>query len=189
MALSTEDRAFIHKVAQEHQISASAAEALFMAVQHGNGSAAQFNHPELGGMGQWMAGGMTMVGDMFNNRLQATVADVCNEIATYLRNRPQQVKSTGADPSPMAQSSGNWWPDEFGSPNSSGSQNDLHYAYFAQPKRLAIRRGDRVAIFDTRDHQIGGVSQQQDGKQTVVFQSQKGKVELGKLGLIREYKL
>jgi hypothetical protein len=189
MPFSTEDRAFIHKVAQEHQISEGAAETLFTAVQHGNGSAAQFNHPELGGMGQWMAGGMTMVGDMFNNRLQATVAAACNEIAAYLRNRPQPVKRAAEAAPSMSQSGGRWWPEEFGSPNSSGSQNTLHYAYFAQPKRLAIRLGDRVAIFDTKDHQIFGVSQQQDGKQSVAFQSQNGKVPLSKLSLVKEYKL
>jgi hypothetical protein len=39
---------------------------LLFAVSAGGGTLAQFDHAELGGSGQWMSGGMTMVGDMFN---------------------------------------------------------------------------------------------------------------------------
>ena len=50
------------------------------ALQRGWGSMAQFNHPEFGGYGQWMRGGMTMVGDMFNaslrNRVDALALDL-----------------------------------------------------------------------------------------------------------------
>jgi hypothetical protein len=49
-------------------------------VAAGGGTLAQFNcnHPELGGNGQWMSGGMTMVGDMFNYGLKATVSGLCS---------------------------------------------------------------------------------------------------------------
>ena len=39
-------------------------------VVNGNGAMAQFSHPEFGGSGQWMRGGMIMVSDMFNNYLK-----------------------------------------------------------------------------------------------------------------------
>jgi hypothetical protein len=39
---------------------------LLQALVNSNGTMAQFSHWELGGGGQWMRGGMTMVGDMFN---------------------------------------------------------------------------------------------------------------------------
>jgi hypothetical protein len=54
----------------------------------GNGTMAQFNHWELGGGGQWMQGGMTMVGDMFNNSLKAKVDGLCFELSNLLAQQP-----------------------------------------------------------------------------------------------------
>ena len=50
-----------------------------------------------------------------------------------------------------------------GEPNSAGGQNDLQYAYFAEKHRLAVSRGGKVEVYDTGDHDITGVSQQQPG--------------------------
>jgi hypothetical protein len=52
----------IADIAQRHGFSPQAARAVADALRHGNGTMAQFNHPELGGMGQWVAGGMLMIG-------------------------------------------------------------------------------------------------------------------------------
>ncbi|WP_227747348.1 hypothetical protein [Paraburkholderia franconis] len=55
----------IEEVAQRHGFSTDAVMSMLESVIRGNGSMAQFNHPEFGGSGQWMRGGMTMVSDMF----------------------------------------------------------------------------------------------------------------------------
>ena len=53
------------------------------ALMEGNGSQAQFSHPDLGGMGQWSQGGMIMVGDMFNEGLNtASIRFVTNSPAS-----------------------------------------------------------------------------------------------------------
>ncbi len=78
-----------------------------------------------------------------------------------------------------------WWPDELGQPNSIGSQNDLRYAYFADSRRLAVQRGGKTTLYDTGEHRIGGVSQQQqnnDGGAT--FTSQIGDVRLEDLKVV-----
>ncbi|MEZ4663408.1 MAG: hypothetical protein R2911_38185 [Caldilineaceae bacterium] len=225
MTLSSQDQKVIAHLAQQHGVSQGAVEALWAAVRAGNGSAAQFNHPELGGMGQWMAGGMTMIGDFSNYRLQAAVADICAALSAHLQTRVAEPVPTQTQvqsrTSPASKSSAktsasrpsilgaidkklfsgsaaspesseppnwpNWWPLELGSPSGSGSQNDMHYAYFGGAKRLALRINNRVTIYDTADHQIGGVSQQQDARQTVTFQSQKGDVPVSQLQKVREY--
>ena len=56
----------VNNLAQRYGLSQDAVVHMLVAVNNGNGSMAQFNCPELGGGGQWMRGGMTMVGDMFN---------------------------------------------------------------------------------------------------------------------------
>lgn len=75
-----------------------------------------------------------------------------------------------------------WWPAEWGQPNSAGSQNALKYAYFANAHRLAVQKNGQTTFYDTADHRIGGVAQQQhnnDGGAT--FTSQHGEVELAQL--------
>jgi hypothetical protein len=57
-------------VATRHRVSLDAAITLLGALAQGNGRQAQFNHPDLGGLGQWSQGGMIMVGDMFNQGLK-----------------------------------------------------------------------------------------------------------------------
>ncbi|MFM8524351.1 MAG: hypothetical protein ACKOCM_01815, partial [Cyanobacteriota bacterium] len=46
-----------------------------------------FNHPELGGSGQWMASGMMMIGDMFNNGLKARVDGLCRDVSAVLASQ------------------------------------------------------------------------------------------------------
>ncbi|MEI2301818.1 SHOCT domain-containing protein [Ensifer sp. MJa1] len=169
-----------------------------MAVIAGQATQAQFNHPDLGGMGQWSQGGMIMVGDMFNNALKANVAGVCSELAALVRGtdllRPQtshqaQYQDQGGGVSlfvPGAFSAGNWWPEELGHPASTGAQNDLRYAFFPTTRRLAIDIGGRVMVYDTKDHRIGGFSQQQGGDQSLSFTSQYGLVKISELVLIRQ---
>ncbi|MGY2051141.1 SHOCT domain-containing protein [Methylobacterium sp. JK268] len=159
-------------IAARHGVSQDAARHLLDALAQGGGTAAQFNHPELGGMGQWSVGGMIMIGDMFNNGLRARVADLCADLAPLAMSR-----GAGA---------GGWWPPEFGHPASAGAQNGLRYAFFPGTRRLAIEQAGRLSVYDTGDHLIGGVSQQQGGGATVQFTSQYGAVRLEDLPRIGE---
>jgi hypothetical protein len=151
-------------LAQRYGVSLDAVTTLLHAVSLGGGSMAQFYHPELGGGGQWMQGGMTMVGDMFNGRLQSTVSGLCSELSELLRSQPVFVPAPVQSASfGSSSSSAGWWPAELGQPSSSGGQNDVRYAYFPAARRLAVSRGGQVSVYDTLDHQIGGVQQQQGG--------------------------
>ena len=150
---------------------------------------AQFFHPELGGGGQWMRGGMTMVGDMFNSRLQSTVSGLCAELSALLSNQtmyePPPAPSAGAFAAPGMASGNAWWPSELGQPSSSGGQNDARYAYFPGPRRLALSRGGSVTVYDTLDHQIGGVQQQQGGwSGSLSFSSQYGTFSVDSLPVV-----
>ncbi len=55
------------------------------------------------------------------------------------------------------------------------------YAFFADKRRLAIQRHGKVTVFDSGDHQIAGVSQQQGGNSSLAFASQHGVVDLDEL--------
>jgi hypothetical protein len=156
-------------------------------ILRGNGTMAQFNIYELGGCGQWMRGGMTMVGDMFNYQLKSKVEGICGELSSAIVEQNLQVVPPPPPQKPGMPSQnswGQWWPAELGSPNTSGSQNQYRYAYFATMHRLAISDGINVTIYDTLDHNIGGVSQQQGGVAGVGFTSQYGNVDLRTLPLV-----
>ncbi|HET9644690.1 MAG TPA: SHOCT domain-containing protein [Burkholderiaceae bacterium] len=79
---------------------------------------------------------------------------------------------------------GQWWPGDLGWPNSTGAQNGIRYAYFAQPRRLAIEVNGRVTVYDTLDHQIGGFSQQQSFGSSLSFTSQYGLIDVANLPVV-----
>jgi hypothetical protein len=199
--LTPEGQRTLQGIAERHGVSTDAALTLLRALVAGRGAMAQFNHPELGGMGQWSQGGMTMVGDMFNQALRARVDALCTELASLLRTEPSIVVAAPSQSQSQSQAgvsssaslfvsgagaaAGAWWPTELGNPSSAGAQNDLRYAVFPATRRLAIERGGRVTVYDTGDHMISGVSQQQSGDQSLTFTSQRGLVRLADLPVLQ----
>ena len=127
----------IADIAQRHGLSREAVLAMLFAVHAGGGTMAQFSIPELGGSGQWMRGGMTMVGNMFDNALKARVDALCGELAQLLATTTVFPASTATARSGFT--SANWWPADLGVPSSSGGQNDARYAIFPGTRRLAIQ--------------------------------------------------
>jgi hypothetical protein len=205
----------VNDLARRHGFSAEAVATMLDAVVNGNGGMAQFSHPEFGGSGQWMRGGMTMIGDMFNNTLKGRVDALCFELSGLIASQPgliqtgsfqsqsqggqQQTGFGGGQPqtgggvgSPVSLfvpaqgsgASGEWWPGELGWPNSTGAQNNVRYAYFAQSRRLAIEVNGTVTVYDTLDHQIGGFSQQQSLGGSLSFASQHGLVDVASLPVV-----
>ncbi|MVF11975.1 SHOCT domain-containing protein [Ketobacter sp. MCCC 1A13808] len=168
----------VNNISSRYNLSSDAVVHMLIAVQNGAGSMAQFNCPELGGSGQWMRGGMTMVGDMFNHGLKMTVDNLCNELSNALANN--QI----FPPPPPAGSPGSnhWWPADLGQPFSSGAQNNTRYAVF--PGRLAIEMNGAITVYDTLDNNISGVSQQQGGDNSLTFSSQYGTIAVSSLPLI-----
>lgn len=203
--LTSEGQRIVNDLSQRHGFSSDAVTHMLFAVLNGNGSMAQFSHPEFGGSGQWMQGGMLMLGDMFNHVLKGRVDSLCWEISGILANQPgllrsgsfqSQSQSGGGQQSqvagvPMGESSlfvpdpaSHWWPRELGSPNATGNQNNVRYAYFANSRRLAVETNGQVWVYDTLDHQIGGFSQQQGMGGSILFTSQYGTVNLASLPII-----
>lgn len=86
--LTTRGERFVEELTQRHGFSNEAVAHMLQAVRDGNAGMAQFSHPEFGGYGQWMHGGMLMLGDMFNDTLKARVGALCVEIAERLAAEP-----------------------------------------------------------------------------------------------------
>ena len=190
--LTPEGLQIVQGLAQNYSVSSDAVTVLLRALVAGNGYQAQFNHPELGGMGQWSQGGMIMIGDMFNQGLKNKINSLCEELSSRLRSQPlfapaasqTQTQVQGASgvsffaPGP---SSSSWWPADLGVPSATGAQNDLRYACFPATRRLAIQQGGVTHVYDTGEHIIGGFSQQQSGDQSLTFNSQFGLVRVADL--------
>lgn len=178
--LTDTGRQALGDLAQKHGLSTEAVEAMARAMARGGGTMAQFDIPELGGNGQWMAGGMTMVGDMFNHGLKARVDALCGDLSGLMAGAALFV-------APATMAGAAWWPAELGQPASVGGQNTARYAYFPQARRVAFDPGTGapVILLDTGEHQIGGWSQQQAGPGDpflgVSFSSQFGQYPLASL--------
>ena len=188
--LTPEGLRVVTEAAKRHGVSPEAAFALLGALAQGHGRQAQFNHPELGGMGQWSQGGMIMIGDMFNSALKARVDGLCNELAGFLRSQPPANVDAGefhSQPAGVslfvagAGAASQWWRAELGSPASTGAQNDLRYAYFPGSRRLAIHKDGRLRVYDAGEHRISGFSQQQSSDRSLTFTSQYGLVGVADL--------
>lgn len=179
------EEGFVERVAIRNSVSPDAIRAILRALRSGGGRMAQFSHPDFGGMCQWSPG-MTMVGDMFNDTLKSKLDAICTELATYVAKTP----SVGRDRQAVEVSyrsvkqEANWWPSHLGTPSSVGVQNDLRYAVF--PRRLVIKDGERVEIYDTGNHRIFGVAQAQSADQTLTFTSQDGLVRVKDLPRSRD---
>jgi hypothetical protein len=188
--LTSQGERAVADLSMRHGVSTDAVRVMLEAVRVGNGTMAQFSHPELGGRGQWMAGGMTMVGDMFNHGLQATVSGLASELSSLLASTPMYAPApdpaTAGGPGPVHQSNlGSWWPGELGRPGASGGQDDSRYAVFPQARRLAVQSGGgSVRVYDTLDHAIGGVQQQGGLPGTLSFTSQHGTFTVESLPLV-----
>ncbi|WNG83588.1 SHOCT domain-containing protein [Mycobacterium sp. ITM-2016-00316] len=162
-------------IAARHGLSRDAVLAMLSALHAGGGTMAQFDIPELGGSGQWMRGGMTMVSNMFDTALKARVDALCAELA-------QLLATTAVFPTRSAEPSGGWWPADLGVPSATGGQNDARYAIFPATRRLAIHLDGVTRVFDTADHRIAGVQQQQGGRRgSVTFTSQLGTFDVTSL--------
>ena len=217
--LSPAGEGLVSGIAQRHGFSLDATLSMLDAVIDGNGSMAQFSHPEFAGAGQWMRGGMTMVSDMFNHQLKGRVDGLCSALADLVATQGDLVRSGSfqsqrqggngwTDGQQQAQHSGrpawsgngqegqgaaslfvpgtsqDWWPSDLRFPNSTGAQNQVRYAYFAQARRLVIDVAGTVTVYDTLDHQIGGFSQQQSVGGTLGFNSQYGLIDVASLPVI-----
>lgn len=207
--LTPEGTRILNNIAQQHQFSSQAVTHMLFAVKNGNGNMAQFNHPEFGGSGQWMQGGMIMLGDMFNNYLKNRVDNLCLTLSNILKNQTDVLQTgsfqtqsqtnnagyqsattgdvstaTSLSPMFMPDPQQEWWPAELGQPNATGSQNSMRYAYFANAHRLAVDVNNNVWVYDTQDHQIGGFSQQQGSGGNILFTSQYGNVDLTRLPVV-----
>jgi Short C-terminal domain len=161
----------IADIAGRYGLSREAVLAMLYAIHVGGGTMAQFSIPELGGSGQWMQGGMTMVGNMFDNALKARVDALCSELAQLLATTTVFLPSA------------NWWPANLGVPSAAGGQNTVRYAVFPSTRRLAIQINGVTKVFDTGEHHIGGVQQQQHGGGygSVTFTSQLGTFDVSNL--------
>ena len=203
--LTEHGQQIVNDLAQRYGVSNDAVMIMLQAVMNGNGTMAQFNHQDFGGGGQWMQGGMTMVGDMFNYGLKSKVEGLCAELSNLIsssqpalfksassqsqsQSQGGQQQSSGYGPVSLFVSSGgsnaNWWQADLGVASSTGSQNNIRYAYFPSNRRLAVEINGHVTIYDTQDHQIGGVSQQQSGDASLTFTSQYGLVRVENLPVI-----
>jgi len=212
--LTPEGQQHVTELAQRYGVSVDAVMTLLHALVKGHGTMAQFDHRELGGRGQWMAGGMVMVGDMWNNALKTTVDGLCTALSRLVTPEVFQAQPASSHrqsqrgphqqrggvsppdhgrtpaavsvfvPSSSGGSEEEWWPADLGAPTTSGSQHTMRYAYFPAKRRLAVAVHGQVTVYDTLDHHVSGVSQQQGAGSSCTFTSQYGVVALHTLPII-----
>jgi hypothetical protein len=159
----------VSHIAQRYQVSEDAVREMYRALQATGGVQAQFNHPDLGGYGQWMSG-MIMMSGSHDPQFQARISGLAAELAA--------IAQSEAPPPPAGES---WWPADFGHPSATGTQHGIRYAYFPDRDRLLVQQGAGILSYDTEGRRITGFSQQQSTASRICFTTDGGPLELGAL--------
>jgi hypothetical protein len=163
------------EIAYRHRFGRPAVQAMWESMRRGHGNMALFDHAEFGGGGQWLRGGMIVVGDLFNEALTLRVGALCDELSQLFDTHPEWRAEA---PRPL---SVHWWPAGLSAPSSCGAQSNLRYAWFPRQHRLAVERDGRVRLYDTEDHHIGGVLQPQGNLGELRFATLDGSIDLASL--------
>ena len=159
----------ITHIAQRYKVSEDAVREMYRALDRTGGAQAQFNHPDLGGYGQWMPG-MCMLSRTTDPQFKARISGLAAELAAMVQ--------TTASSATLPES---WWPAEFGHPAATGEQHGIRYAYFPDRDRLLIQQGAAVHSYDTTGQRITGFSQQQSTSSRICFTTSGGALELSEL--------
>ncbi len=194
-------RAQLASLARQTGFSEDAVATMRDAIVAGGGRMAQFDHAEFGGSGQWMRGGLLMVGTFDDEALRARVGQLCDALSTALAGTPaverpvpdvgfQRQSQTSGGVTRVQDSrepSAAGWPASFGAPDTTGAQDGSRYAWFAGARRLVVDHDGRRTIYDTADHRIAGASQQQgtsSGGSGPVFTTESGPLALDRLRVV-----
>ena len=95
LPLSPDGRARIAEIADRSGFAIGAVETMLDAIVAGGGAMAQFDHPAFGGSGQWMRGGMLMMGSPFDQELKARVDRLCNTLADWVAGAADAGRNEG----------------------------------------------------------------------------------------------
>ncbi len=178
----------VSHIAQRYVVSEDAVRELFRGLESTKGKQAQFNHPNLGGRGQWMPG-MIMLSDTDDAQAKARIAGLCAEVSAIVQGRETSADEALAVPMDAGASAAcvtmpageSWWPALFGHPAATGDQHGIRYAYFPDRDRLLVQQGARITSYDTPGRRITGFAQEQSTASHICFTSERGPFELGEL--------
>jgi hypothetical protein len=181
----------IPHIAQRYSVSEAAARQIEASLRSTGGRQAQFDHPDLGGHGQWMPG-MIQIGKFDDPQLKVRVQGLAAEIAAIVRGMETSAEealsrdaSTGAASGCVSLPAGeSWWPASLGHPASEGDQNGVRYAFFPATERLLVQMNARIDAYDTAGRQVIGVRQEHEGASPLRCITTTGAVDLSLLRCI-----
>ncbi len=157
-------------LAEQYGFGIGAIRHLCEAVREGGGDMAVFDHPEFLGPGQWMRGGLIMITDPADRILRNRIDAACNALSRLLRESAsdgcgshRRIRADARAWDTTGNLRADWWPNGLGEPTAAGETDRLAYAYFDEPRQLAVRRGGDIAWYDTGEHRITGVACDPDG--------------------------
>ncbi|EAR50449.1 hypothetical protein OG2516_08928 [Oceanicola granulosus HTCC2516] len=162
-SLTKDGERVLIEVAARHGLSDAAVRALVVALAEGDGAAARYDHPDLGGVGRWP---VTGAAEGLAARVEAACADIARAMAET------RLVEDGAAPG------GGDWPAELGQPAASGELGGRRYAIFPGAHRMLVARGDTTEVYDIEGHTIRDVVEDDGG---LALETDRGRMRLADL--------
>ncbi len=134
------------EVGQKYGFSLDAMQALGAALLQGGLKRARFNHPELGGIGLWSYGEVT-IGDMSDEDTRVRIWQATDALLPALEkvHVPEDVRRATQDQTLIMP----WWGDiKLGTPAVQGVLETLTYGYFLECHRAIVRKGEDITHYN-----------------------------------------
>jgi len=179
----------LQDIGKKYGVSLETVNELAAELDRTGGLSVQFNNQELGGKGRWTLNGGAQVGNGFNTALNKRVDALMRDLWEFITaadDHPSEELSKTLPPMPALKKR-TWWPDAWETPDTSGTNNGLNYAYFSSRNRLALRQGVKVRFFDTSGYSVRSVSIQRDmGQPIITVNTSQGRVDISTFKEVRE---
>jgi hypothetical protein len=168
-----QDTRFINDMAQKYGLPGAIIRKLASELEKTAGQSVRFDIEAIGGKGSWQLHETASVGNGKNADLNDAVTELCVEISEKIRediydedeaptivslSRQKVTLDDTIESLAEVLKPGAWWDMRYGAePEKTGSVSGMKFAYFAQHRRLILRQGLRIRIFDTEKYNVQDV--------------------------------
>lgn len=167
------------QLSNTHHVSVEAIQVLVRALVEGGYRSANFNHPELGGVGKWN-GGDVILGDMSQEALRLKIWRIVQGLLPTLQQTIPPEPIQEADATFVMP----WWNDvTLREPVLKGMFESTTFGYFLEGARVVVKQSEHITHYDASGHLVTDLQMMSGarGQMVLVLQTLSGDIAVSDL--------